>query len=481
MRYWILVFLYAALVIYYAWNTPRPTFSKWPVLQKDAEKNYPEKCKRTSECPPNHICMNETCVPQLLRGEECYSETGKWTLVSHRGKSFAACICLNPNLMTQKHFGGNCDVDVACKPHGYFNMHSQRCVCSEGYVSLDTPECRKISVIDRMKYESCEPDEVHFSQLTPSDGITASYKRRHQDKKCFKRPCTFDAMTGKPLKKARYELNVGCVCDPTLGQFGVRIDGLDDYMVGKGYNGCVSLFETPLENPIPVEIFSYFYLLDKDPVTYLQYNDLNPSSVIAPLRDHVQKGALQIAQEFPYDYMQIFLREKQPFQAKIYNYTITPYLYGKLRLDWEMQPNRMEWCRFMTRHLKKYNTNHGWANEIVYKFPACYIGKDDLKADEKYRGKFVSNPFHMTFPEWPFEPRSNGLVLKFKDNVWTLEFAPDYNIKRYSQATEHVPDWNDSVVKEFVNRTLTGKDIEYREALYHMKKQKMKWHGEPIF
>ncbi|GFQ76176.1 uncharacterized protein TNCT_125931 [Trichonephila clavata] len=98
-----------------------------------------------------------------------------------------------------------------------------------------------------MMYRSCDSDEVHFSDIQPSDGFTAGYLRRHQNKKCFKRPCTFDAFTSQPLKKARYEKGIGCVCDPALGQFGVRIEGLSDYVRGPGYNACASVFQTPLE------------------------------------------------------------------------------------------------------------------------------------------------------------------------------------------------------------------------------------------
>ncbi|GFY01351.1 uncharacterized protein TNCV_5078171 [Trichonephila clavipes] len=47
---------------------------------------------------------------------------------------------------------------------------------------------------------------------------------------------------GQPLKRAHYEEEVGCVCDPAFGQFGVRIEGLPDYVRVPGYNACATCY-----------------------------------------------------------------------------------------------------------------------------------------------------------------------------------------------------------------------------------------------
>ncbi|GFT02299.1 hypothetical protein TNCV_3200751 [Trichonephila clavipes] len=39
----------------------------------------------------------------------------------------------------------------------------------------------------------------------------------------------------------------------------------------------------------------------------------------------------------------------------------------------------MEWCRFMSRHLKEIFLPSEWAFNLLYTFPACYIGKNDQK------------------------------------------------------------------------------------------------------
>lgn len=472
MRYWILVALYLALILYFAYQTPQTTISKWPLLQKEPYETLVTHCQDTKDCPRHYICMNNTCVPKLLRGEECYPETGEWTLVSHRNKNFAACICKYPDVVTQKHFGGNCDVDLSCGPQGYMNMQTMRCICAEGFVPIGRT-CRKMTVLDRMKYESCDANEMHVSQIK-SEGFHSSYIRQHRDKKCFKRPCTFDAMTGKPLKKARYEKDVGCVCDPSLGQFGVRLDGMEKYILDKGYNACVSIFKHPLEEPIPVEIYAYFYLADHPPIVFIHYTDVQ--NVIAPLDEFVKDGTLQISQEYPFDFMQAFFRSRQPFLAKLIAHTEYHLLFNSIsREHVTTVENQMEWCQFMSRHLKPSDSIFTMKNKLIFGFPACYIGKEDKDAPEMYRGRYVSNPLHMTLPDDPYDHRSNGLLLSFKNGEWTLESAPSYKFDVYSQITDTVPHIKDEIVDHLVQnpkvvvlaKSILGDMIQNKNDEYH--------------
>lgn len=435
MRYWILLILYLVLVLLYAWKSPTPIIPVWPTLTKESAIALVEKCQTTSDCSAHHICLNGTCTPQLLRGDECYPDTGKWTLVKHEGNWFAACICTDPTIVTQRHFGGNCVVEMACKPYGTFNMQKQECDCIPGYVAQGHT-CRKMLAIQRLPYESCDPDEVRFQDIDfDRDGFSRSYIHQHKNKQCFKRPCTFDAITGRPLKKARYEKGIGCLCDPRLGQFGVNIESLNEYVMGPGYNACVSLFEEPIEHPIPFQVVAYFFLMHDPPVVYLQYQNINPKDVIQPLRSTVKNGSLQIGQEFPYDYMQMHFRQGLPFTARIrsqrfHGYgNFEPYQYKNVS-----QP--MTVCRSIIKQLRPLKADtYQQAFRLLYNYPVCFIESDDTTAPAMYRGHFVSNPYHLTYLHKTDQPRSNGLVLSFANEEWSLDLAPSYDIDRYQYSS----------------------------------------------
>ncbi|GFQ76153.1 uncharacterized protein TNCT_244211 [Trichonephila clavata] len=121
MAFWILLLLYSFLLLLYAWQYPSPSIQKWPLLATDDTSTPTVRCQDTNDCNAHHICLNQTCLPQLLRGEECDPLTGEWTLVSIQGKSLVACICKYPDFIHQKHYGGNCDVDVDVSPYGHYN------------------------------------------------------------------------------------------------------------------------------------------------------------------------------------------------------------------------------------------------------------------------------------------------------------------------------------------------------------------------
>lgn len=477
MGYYVLLALYALLLLFYAWEFQRPTILSWPYLTR-VDSTSATTCQEHSDCDAHHLCVFDTCVPQLLRGEECYPETGAWTLVAHLGKSFAACICNNPELVSQKYFGGNCDVQVACQPHGTFDLQTDTCSCDEGYVPSGYT-CKKMLAIERMQYSSCGPHEIYYDQIKPEDGFTDAYLEANRDKKCFKRPCTFDALSGLPLKRARYEENMGCVCDPTLGQFGVRIEHMNDYVRGPGYNACQSIFSIPIEKPIPVNIMAHFYLMQRDPVVMLIYENLDPNKLIKPLTG----GSLQISQEFPYDYMQVFFRERQPYRARTREFHFDTYHFTQKKKNWVMKNNRMEWCRYMTRHLSflknsqllqsrhlyKNEQKRNWTWALLYGYPACYIGRDDTEAPEKYRGRYVSNPLHLTFTEFPKEDRSNGLFLQYGGpGEWILDLVRNYDVQTYIQAAipSMVPFITNPVLEGVIGGHLTQTMLDRHQSDY---------------
>ncbi|GFQ84180.1 uncharacterized protein TNCT_265221 [Trichonephila clavata] len=371
---------------------PSPTLQKWPLLTADDSTTPTVSCQDTKDCDAHHICLNQTCLPQLLRGEECDPLTGQRTLVSLQGKSLVACICKYPDFFHQKHYGG------------------------------------------------------------------------------------------QPLKKARYEEGVACVCDPALGQFGVRI-GLSDYVRGPGYNACASVFQTPLEKPIPVQVVTYFYLMQQPAVSFLQYEKINASHVIAPLSSFIQIGMLQVGQEFPYDYMQVFFRQRHPFTSQILQFNFNETFYAKYPPTFIRKPNQMEWCRFMSRHLKDIFLPSEWAFNLLYTFPACYIGKNDQDAPEQYRGRYVSNPLHFTYGAYAEHLRFNGLLLKHERGDWTQDFAPEYDIDTYRSLAnpQMVPFLDDPVVKMLEQGYMSNDPIDDQNVLYRRQKRDRDSNNKPTF
>lgn len=466
MAYWILLALYLLLVLLYAYHYRHPTIKAWPKVPKVSDiMEKPNTCQHTSECPPYHMCLQNICVPLLLRGEECNKETGDWTIISIQGQKFAACVCKDPNIVNQKHFGGNCDQDVACRPYGYYNLVTKKCVCQKGF-RADGLKCTPLLAVEQLIRGPCEVEEVEYKDLGGGHGLTTQYIHKNADKKCFKRPCTFDAFTGKYLKKARYEQGIGCVCDPSYGQFGVRLEGLNSYIRGDGYNACVSVFETPLEKPIFVKVFAYFYLMQRPPIVFIQYSNLNPSDIIEPLRPLLKDNALQIAQEFPYDYLQAHLRKREPFVTSRRTIKIDKNLYSlysykvktTTKTDTKQIPNAMEWCRFMSRHITTTKM-YEWSFNLLNLFPMCYIGKDDTDSPEQFRGRYVLNPFQLTLtdPKQSLE-RTNGVVFTFEQGQWVLSLTDGHDVETYHTAnySSFIPDISDDPVAEMVEKPATG-------------------------
>lgn len=124
--YWTLTLLYIVLLILFIWLRQRDktTIQSWPLLpdpQSFLEPHAQNKtCQTDTECPAHHVCLKSQCVPKLLRGENCTADTGgKWIAYFYRKIQFAICACLKPDIFTQRLFGGDCNVNIACGAHGH--------------------------------------------------------------------------------------------------------------------------------------------------------------------------------------------------------------------------------------------------------------------------------------------------------------------------------------------------------------------------
>ncbi|GFQ92344.1 uncharacterized protein TNCT_547561 [Trichonephila clavata] len=181
--------------------------------------------------------------------------------------------------------------------------------------------------------------------------------------------------------------------------------------------------------------------------------------------------------------MQAFFRQRHPFTAQVRQFNFNETFYAKYPPTFTRKPNQMEWCRFMSRHLKDNFLPSEWAFNLLYTFPACYIGKKDQDAPEPFRGRYVSNPLHFTYGAYGEHPRFNGLRLKHERGDWTLDFAPEYDIDTYrSLATpQMVPFLDDPVVKMLEQGYMSNDPIDEQNALYRREKRDRDSDNEPTF
>lgn len=449
--YWVLVALYAFLILFYIWCRPNVVVHAWPPLDVTPPSETATTCKDTSECPPEHCCIKGRCIPLFISGEECNPATGKWITFEWKGQTFAICRCLDPNLVTQKHFGGNCNVDVACAPHGRYNIQTEQCDCDRGYLRVSStlvPTCRRMTAMERKNFWPCGPNEISRDEIKDSDGFAPEYLKAHADKKCFKRPCTFDILSGKPLKHARYEEGVGCDCGPQWGQFGVRLQTDGEYVRGDGPNACASLYGSEIRTH--TKLFSYFYMLRRNPVSMISYDIQWTELLQEPFRS-LMKGNrhLQIGQEWPHDPIQQFFRRRnvKPYEVRTRRCYVGSFFFIETCDEWLMQQNVRPLCRNISNNLNKgkNKTLHSAAYELLYEAPVCFIDSHDEDVPEKYRGRFVSNPYHMTLQTEPKLMRSNGIRLEFKENKWHLDFADGYDVQTYKLGIDpsNVPNLHD--------------------------------------
>lgn len=465
---WILLILYVLLMFVYAWYHPNVHVQPWSILPSVKSKLIPTSCTRSDECPPHHMCMGGRCVPLFLPGGTCDPSTGDWVLKDIQGHQYALCKCKHPTLITQKHFGSNCNVDIACGTHGRYDFFKQVCDCDYGYTPAAGPTCRKMSVVERLQTLPCEIGEVEFNDIQESHGFTRDYLNKHSDKKCFKRPCTFDAFSGRPLKDGRYEDGVGCFCDPSKGLFGVRLDS--PYTKGSGYNACASIFTQDPEYPVDVNLYAFFYLMNRPPISFIQFRNVQTQHLRPEFKDSSATITFHIGQEWPFDYMQYFFKHQLNFNARTRSCVMSGAFVSSCN-EWDYRQNQMIDCRDITTQLTPKAHFHLQFYELLYKYPACRMEPRDLTVAEMYRGHYVLNPFQFLLTESPHLTRSNGLVLKHRDGKWTLDLAEPYNIETYTRDLKNVPNLNDCVTLHVKGIGPTAIDKRKAERVIERKNQ----------
>lgn len=318
LAFWLLLFLYIGLtLLYMVTKTKQIQITPWPILSTAPTDNQIKtSCKKHSDCPSTHVCLGNQCIPKLLRVSTCNAATGEWISYIFQGATFAICVCLKPHLLNQKYFGGNCDVNIGCGVHGQYLENKNVCQCDPGYKAVGLT-CQKLPAMDYLNLNPCGKDEIQVSKIKSLDGFHDDYIQSLSSVKCVKRPCSFDALSGRPLKRGKFVDGWGCVCDPRYGLFGVVLDAKDKkYLKTPGFDACASIFNEDPQDPIEVKLVTYFYLNNREPVSIIYFMNLNEEEddLITPLKG--TKNVMIRQQLWPYDYAQYFFNENSTFRAR---------------------------------------------------------------------------------------------------------------------------------------------------------------------
>lgn len=453
--YSILLYLYICLILLYLFTTPQPlAISPWGILPlvPEALKPIVVSCQVDSDCESNHVCLGSTCVRKLLRGGKCDRVTGYWVSYQMNNATFAVCVCHDHQLYTQKFFGGDCNVSVACGVHGKYNPATKACHCDDHYRPVGL-SCQKVPVLEYKNRSPCAPDELPVANTDlAQEGFHADYIARLQASKtrCVKRPCSFDALTGRPLKVARYEKDWGCVCDPRFGLFGVALDGYQKhYLTSPGFDACASIFVAEPSHPIGIQYVTYFYLKDRNPVSIILFENLKKNY----LTPFFKKDPFMITQSlWRYDFAQRFFVENASVRTRTRKYKNNGYfqrfshtMNHVYKDDFKPSP-----CHEVYDILKSGHTPLRMADvyRLLYAHPVCKVASDDGYAHPMFRDRVVLNPHHLTFDEHDTLPYFNAFVLKFEAGVlnrWTLDLDFAYDIDKYKAFRTNAPDYSDPV------------------------------------
>lgn len=424
--FWLLFLMYIGLASLYTLTQTEPVdIQPWPILPtvpKELERTE-TACQATADCPPNHVCLGGTCIPQLLRGHECDPATGEWMSYERGGATFAICVCLNNQLITQKYFGANCDVNVGCGVHGHYIPERNACKCDPGYKAVGLT-CQKVPVLEG----ECDSDE-------PLDGFHPDYPT-----KCVKRPCSFDALSGRPLKQARYDPDWGCVCDPRYGLFGVLLDGTNKkYLNSEGFDACASIFLKEPQSKLDVKLVTYFYLGKREPVSLIVFDNLKEEDLAPLFRGY--GGQFMIGQSlWRFDYAQHYFKNNRYFRARTRHIEVTTIYRMEIVNEFKyIDYFKPTTCEAIPRFSEGRRNQRVDAYDVLYKSPVCL----ELDPTSIFYDRFIVNPQQLTFSKFPHFVRFNAFVLHFDARVgyerWTLDLDYPFNVDNYIAIETNVP------------------------------------------
>lgn len=446
--YFFLFILYLGLTVLYAVTSPKsPPLSPWPLLPVPTPlSSAAVHCQVDDDCEAYHVCLSSTCVPKLLKGGQCNPQTGRWISYYLKKVHFAICTCLNPELFTQNFFGGDCTVNVGCGVHGQYDPQTHACRCHPGYKSVQLPQgrltCQKVPVFEQAT--DCGPDELPGIQLE-KEGFDPTYETKHvRPAPCVKRPCSFDALSGRPLKHGKWVENWGCVCDPRYGLFGVVLKGINKtYLKTEGFDACASILVQDPPKPIDVKLVTYFYLGNRDPVSLILFDRVSEKDLIPLLRG--QKGPVIIQQSlWRYDYAQHYFKTHRSFRART-RAILDLGIFGLTALnEFEYKENFTPRNCAVLPHMLFPPLDLQKVYRVLYENPVCLI-HDPSEKVALFQMRIVVNPQHFTFQNPAYESldRFNAFVLHYDAEVgferWTLDLGYPYNVHQFRVNDSNVP------------------------------------------
>lgn len=436
------------LFLYYVFQEPYKIVEPWPVVS-DTIPNYnfirvPESCVSDDDCSQKHVCIQGTCIPKIPRGDQCYKPYGTWQTHIYSNKTFTLCTCDEPRLMDQKHVGGNCSLPVACDGHGDVDLFEERCNCWYGFQpGKEKFSCEKLPLVAL----DCSGDE--FSLLDESTAQRHGLSKDYIDKmlqlgvKCYKLPCKYDVLTGKRLKNNIYLPPHGCICDPKEGSVAVRITP-GPYLQASGPNACLNILENSKGADLDVIFYQYFYIGNRDPISFIAFKKLKRENVVSAFRDRVRDDALMVGEYWPYTHLQHVMKHQLiDVRYRTTNIEIAPNVYPEdyvpsLFAHHTYYENLISknyvarLCTDLDKIMK--NINEKYKPNVylkLYTYPICKVPENHPST---FQNTIILNPYHVTF-EHSFGNivRSNGLKAFYQSHSKNLylDFADDYRVDYY--------------------------------------------------
>lgn len=388
-----------------------------------------QSCTVNSDCNNNEKCFNTKCYPTYRGTQYCNHFTGSWVLEDINGVQYLKCTCRYPNIVGQKFDGGNCDVDIACSPNGQLksifipDLSRAECICKKDYKSLTYPQigCKK-RLPSEMEKTICESDELPISEAFSVFHLDY-LNSLPTNKKCLKNPCSFNVLNGKHLTHTKFDPQHGCICNPRYGNFGVKFNNMNNYLITEGYDACGNIFKNEPNIETRVRLFTYFYINGEPPKSFIQFINLNPDYLVPELQKIVQNNKnLQINELWPHNYTQYIFENENYFvharECFIETFLEIEHCYERL-----IRKNQMIDCDKIVNQIPKIPNRHLQSYNLLYKYPVCKYKSSQLA--DLYKNRYILNPYLLSYKEYRVLMRSNGIELySWQDDKWVVNFAP---------------------------------------------------------